>query len=66
MDDKQLMIYRRTYQNQQWLVIANFSKEAALLPEDLETTGEVVLERGTIVDGEIEGYGAIVIAQEDN
>lgn len=66
MDDKQLMIYRRTYQNQQWLVIANFSKEVALLPEDLETTGEVVLERGTIVDGEIEGYGAIVIAQEDN
>lgn len=63
MDNPNLMIYQRSYEDKKWLIIANFSKEAVMLPEDLDTDGEVILERGTINNGEIEGYGAIVIEQ---
>ena len=63
MDDPNLMIYQRSYEGRTWLVIANFNKEAVMVPEDLDTNGEVILERGTINNGEIAGYGAIVIEQ---
>lgn len=65
MEDPNLMIYQRLYQGETWLVIANFSKDAVTLPKDLYTEGKVIIERGSITNGEIEGYGAIVIANND-
>ena len=63
MDDPNLMIYQRSYDGKTWLVIANFNQESVMVPEDLDTNGAVILERGTINNGEIAGYGAIVIEQ---
>ena len=39
MEHPQLFIYRRNYDNQTWLVVANFSKETIKLPEDLNSEG---------------------------
>ncbi|MCE5090809.1 alpha,alpha-phosphotrehalase [Staphylococcus devriesei] len=61
MEHPQLFIYRRHYNNQSWLVIANFSKEAVKLPEDLNTTGDIIMQNGSIENGDISGFGAIVI-----
>lgn len=61
MEHPQLFIYRRHYNNQSWLVIANFSKETAELPEDLNTTGDIIMQNGSIENGGISGFGAIVI-----
>ncbi|UDI79157.1 alpha,alpha-phosphotrehalase [Staphylococcus taiwanensis] len=61
MEHPQLFIYRRNYQTQSWLVIANFSKEAVKLPEDIDTTGDMIIQNGTVANGEISAFGAIVI-----
>lgn len=63
MDDLNLMIYRRSYQGQTWLIIANFSRNTVELPSDLNIDGEIMIENGKIKDRKIEGYGAVVIAQ---
>ncbi|MGX0911711.1 alpha,alpha-phosphotrehalase [Staphylococcus caprae] len=57
----QLFIYRRNYQSKSWLVIANFSKEAVMIPRDLDTEGDIIIQNGTITNDEISGFGAIVI-----
>ena len=59
MEHPQLFIYRRNYDNQTWLVIANFSKETIKLPEDLYS--ETTIKSGTIENGEISPFGAVVI-----
>lgn len=62
MEHPQLFIYRRNYQNQSWLVVANFSKEAVKLPDELDTKGNIVIQNGTIDNNEISPFGAIVVA----
>lgn len=61
MEHPQLFIYRRNYDNQTWLVIANFSKETIKLPEDLYSEGTTIIQSGTIGNGEISPFGAVVI-----
>ncbi|OHP57916.1 alpha,alpha-phosphotrehalase [Staphylococcus sp. HMSC061F10] len=61
MEHPQLLIYRRNYDNQTWLVIANFSKETIKLPEDLYSEGTTIIQSGTIENGEISPFGAVVI-----
>lgn len=61
MEHPQLFIYRRNYDNQTWLVIANFSKETIKLPEDLYSEGTTIIQSGTIENGEISSFGAVVI-----
>ncbi|MFW3612862.1 alpha,alpha-phosphotrehalase [Staphylococcus caprae] len=61
MTHDQLFIYRRNYQSKSWLVIANFSKEAVMIPRDLDTEGDIIIQNGTIMNDEISGFGAIVI-----
>lgn len=61
MDHPQLFMYRRNYDGQTWLVVANFSKEAVKLPEDINRQGTVIIQNGTIENGEISPFGAIVI-----
>ncbi|MCI2954636.1 alpha,alpha-phosphotrehalase [Staphylococcus caprae] len=61
MTHDQLFIYRRNYQSKSWLVIANFSKEAVMIPRDLDTEGDIIIQNGTITNDEISGFGAIVI-----
>ncbi|MCI2948515.1 alpha,alpha-phosphotrehalase [Staphylococcus caledonicus] len=65
MEHSQLFIYRRHYNNQSWLVMANFSKEAVKLPEDLNTTGDIIMQNGSIENGDISGFGAIVIELQE-
>ena len=48
MEHPQLFIYRRNYDNQTWLVVANFSKETIKLPEDLNSEGTTIIQSGTI------------------
>lgn len=61
MTHDQLFIYRRNYQSKSWLLIANFSKEAVMIPRDLDTEGDIIIQNGTITNDEISGFGAIVI-----
>lgn len=61
MEHPQLFMYRRNYDSQTWLVVANFSKEAVKLPEDINRQGTVIIQNGTIENGEISPFGAIVI-----
>lgn len=61
MKHPQLFMYRRNYDSQTWLVVANFSKEAVKLPEDINRQGTVIIQNGTIENGEISPFGAIVI-----
>lgn len=61
MEHPQLFIYRRNYDNQTWLVVANFSKETIKLPEDLNSEGTTIIQSGTIENGEISPFGAVVI-----
>lgn len=61
MEHPHLFIYRRNYDNQTWLVVANFSKETIKLPEDLNSKGTTIIQSGTIENGEISPFGAVVI-----
>lgn len=61
MEHPHLFIYRRNYDNQTWLVVANFSKETIKLPEDLYSEGTTIIQSGTIENGEISPFGAVVI-----
>lgn len=63
MDHPQLFIYRRTYKNDSWLIIANFSNEDVRIPEDLDIVGDIIIQSGTIFDNKISPYGAIVISK---
>ena len=61
MEHEQLFVYRRHYHNQTWLVIANFSKEPVMLPEDLNVSGDVIIQNGTLEQRQISGFGAMVV-----
>lgn len=61
MEHPQLFMYRRNYDGQTWLVVANFSEEVVKLPEDINRQGTVIIQNGTIENGEISPFGAIVI-----
>ncbi|MCE5039165.1 alpha,alpha-phosphotrehalase [Staphylococcus auricularis] len=65
MAHDQLFIYRRNDEHNSWLIIANFSNEAVAIPEDLDTTGQTVIENepDLLAEGKIPAYGAIVIDQ---
>lgn len=65
MAHDQLFIYRRNDEHNSWLIIANFSNEAVAIPEDLDTTGQTVIENepDLFAEGKIPAYGAIVIDQ---
>lgn len=61
MEHEQLFVYRRHYHNQIWLIIANFSKETVTLPEDLNVSGNVIIQNGTLEQRQMSGFGAIVV-----
>ena len=61
MEHEQLFVYRRHYHNQTWLIIANFSKEPVMLPEDLNVSGHVIIQNGTLEQRQISGFGAMVV-----
>ncbi|MGN4157602.1 alpha,alpha-phosphotrehalase [Staphylococcus auricularis] len=65
MAHDQLFIYRRNDEHNSWLIIASFSNEAVAIPEDLDTTGQTVIENepDLLAEGKIPAYGAIVIDQ---
>jgi len=63
MNHDELFIYKRHYNGQTWLVIANFSKEEVAIPQDLTLGGEVIIQHGEVTNESIDGFGAIVIAQ---
>ncbi|WP_145477036.1 alpha,alpha-phosphotrehalase [Staphylococcus warneri] len=61
MEHEQLFVYRRHYHNQTWLIIANFSKEPVMLPENLNVSGDVIIQNGTLEQRQISGFGAMVV-----
>lgn len=61
MEHEQLFVYLRHYHNQTWLIIANFSKEPVMLPEDLNVSGDVIIQNGTLEQRQISGFGAMVV-----
>lgn len=61
MEHEQLFVYRCHYHNQIWLIIANFSKETVTLPEDLNVSGNVIIQNGTLEQRQMSGFGAIVV-----
>ncbi|HHU6751505.1 TPA: alpha,alpha-phosphotrehalase [Staphylococcus pseudintermedius] len=63
LDHPQLFVYERHYQGETWLIIANMTSEKVTLPEDLDCSGSVVLQNGTIEGNELEAYAAIVVAR---
>ncbi|MCI2940483.1 trehalose-6-phosphate hydrolase [Staphylococcus cohnii] len=63
MDHDELFVYKRHYKDETWLVIANFSKEKVEIPQGLKVEGQVMLQNGSIVNGLIDGFGAIVVRQ---
>ena len=65
MTHPELFVYRRNYQGESWLVIANFASYAVELPETLSIEGQIVIANCELNHRTIEGYGAIVIAQEE-
>ncbi|CAM3095258.1 alpha,alpha-phosphotrehalase [Staphylococcus argensis] len=65
MTHPELFIYRRNYEGKSWLVIANFSEHSVPLPESLNIEGAVVIANSELNQRTIEGYGAMVIAQEE-
>lgn len=40
-------------------MIANFSKEAVMIPRDLDTEGDIIIQNGTITNDEISGFGRL-------
>lgn len=63
MEHDDLFIYKRHYNGETWLVIANFSKQSCEIPSDIDITGKVMIANGTITDNQISGFGSIVIQQ---
>ena len=63
MDHNELFIYKRHYKGETWIVLANFSKERIEIPEGLKLDGEVIVQYGQLIDGKIDGFGVIVVAQ---
>ncbi|ARJ51021.1 alpha,alpha-phosphotrehalase [Staphylococcus lutrae] len=63
LDHPELFVYERRYQGETWLVIANMTAEKVRLPEDLDASGSVILQNGTIEARELDAYAAIVIAR---
>lgn len=63
MDHNEMFIYKRHYKGETWIVLANFSKERIEIPEGLKLDGEVIVQYGQLIDGKIDGFGVIVVAQ---
>lgn len=63
MHHNELFIYKRHYKGETWIVLANFSKERIEIPEGLKLDGEVIVQYGQLIDGKIDGFGVIVVAQ---
>ncbi|MCD8917465.1 alpha,alpha-phosphotrehalase [Staphylococcus gallinarum] len=63
MEHDKLFIYKRHYNEETWLIIANFSKESCEIPADINLEGEVMITNGTITSNQITGFGSIVIQQ---
>lgn len=63
MEHDKLFIYKRHYNEETWLIIANFSKQSCEIPADINLEGEVMITNGTITGNQITGFGSIVIQQ---
>lgn len=63
MEHNELFVYKRHYNDETWLVIANFSNEQVAISEDLAIEGEIIIQQGEVTNELIDGFGAIVIAQ---
>lgn len=63
MEHNELFVYKRHYNDETWLVIANFSNEQVMIPEDLAIEGEIIIQHGEVTNELIDGFSAIVIAQ---
>lgn len=63
MEHDKLFIYKRHYNEETWLIIANFSKESCEIPANINLEGEVMITNGTITGNQITGFGSIVIQQ---
>ncbi|EHJ07091.1 alpha,alpha-phosphotrehalase [Staphylococcus simiae] len=61
MKHNDLFIYDRTFDNRCWTVIANFSAQNVIIPEDVDLNGNIIIQEGIIEGNSISGYGAIVI-----
>nr|WP_242689010.1 alpha,alpha-phosphotrehalase [Staphylococcus simiae] len=61
MNHNDLFIYDRYFDNRCWTVVANFSAQSVIIPEDVDLNGDIVIQEGIIEENSISGYGAIVI-----
>ena len=53
MEHDKLFIYKRHYNEETWLIIANFSKESCEIPADINLEGEVITSPSKLISAGI-------------
>lgn len=62
IEHEQLFVYERNYKEEKWLLVANMTSQKALLPDDLQLDGSIVMQNGIIEENIVAPYSVIVVA----
>lgn len=61
MDHPELFIYKRHFNGETWLIVANYSENVVTLPNKLNTDGELIISNNDKIGRNLQPYDALVV-----
>ena len=61
MDHPDLFIYKRKLDNEEWLIVANYTNDKVEIPEDIDMEGELIVANNDLNGNMLEPFDAFVV-----
>ena len=61
MDHQDLFIYKRKLDNEEWLIVANYTNDKVEIPEDIDMEGELIVANNDLNGNMLEPFDAFVV-----
>ncbi|MBW0763529.1 alpha,alpha-phosphotrehalase [Mammaliicoccus lentus] len=61
MDHPDLFIYKRKLDNEEWLIVANYTNDKVEIPEDIDMKGELIVANNDLNGNMLEPFDAFVV-----
>lgn len=61
MDHPDLFIYKRKLDNEEWLIVANYTNDKVEIPEDIDMEGELIVANNDLNGNTLEPFDAFVV-----
>lgn len=61
MEHPDLFVYKRVFNDEEWLVVANYSNHLVPLPEGIDIEGEIMVTNSELQGNQLQAYDAFVV-----